>query len=78
MDLADERGAFADAERAGLMALVEQLGASLDVLLEAPVRQDALALSYCPKCHCEYRIGAGRCSDCDVELESFQAADEFA
>ncbi len=25
-------------------------------------------MPFCPKCHCEYREGFARCSDCNVEL----------
>jgi hypothetical protein len=25
-------------------------------------------MPFCPSCHCEYRLGFTRCSDCDIEL----------
>jgi hypothetical protein len=36
-----------------------------------PARRDASAVSFCPRCHGEYRAGFARCSDCGVTLARY-------
>jgi hypothetical protein len=55
--------------------LVAELAGELDVtpesLMAAPERGDQRALSYCPVCQAEYRLGSGECTDCRVPLQAF-------
>ncbi|ANM31892.1 hypothetical protein ABI59_23490 [Acidobacteria bacterium Mor1] len=44
--------------------LLEAEGLSPEVLRSAPVRESG-ALSYCPSCRTQYRVGRGTCRDCD-------------
>jgi hypothetical protein len=40
--------------------------------LLAPSQREGNSISYCPRCHCQFVVGAGQCPDCPgVELVEF-------
>ncbi|MCP3980536.1 MAG: hypothetical protein GY716_14635 [bacterium] len=52
--------------------LLSRTGLSASRILEAPPREPD-AVSYCPRCHAQYRDGPERCADCNgVELKSHE------
>jgi hypothetical protein len=53
--------------------LLEEESISPEELMAIPERRDDLAESLCPTCLVEYRLRAGRCVDCGVELVEFGA-----
>jgi hypothetical protein len=66
---------LAELEREALEALLEECDSSRESLLAPPLREDPLALAYCPICGVEYRIAQGSCGDCGVELTRYDAAE---
>jgi hypothetical protein len=55
-------------ERDALDELIEACDESREALLAPRVREDPLALTYCPICLADYRVAEGACVDCGVAL----------
>jgi len=49
-----------------------EYGFELGELLRPPVQQEDTCLSYCPRCHRQYLVADGRCTECGLALVAFQ------
>jgi hypothetical protein len=59
-------------EHAAIWQVVARLGSNPEALFAPPERSDALARSYCPTCHTEYRLETGDCIDCGAALKPLE------
>jgi hypothetical protein len=57
---------------------LKQTGIDLAAVAQAPARDNAQCLTYCPRCHSQYRLEAGACQSCGVTLVDFTQTDEPA
>jgi len=55
-----------------IVQLVNQVGIKEHELMAPPLREDPLAIGFCPVCLAEYREGVTECSDCGIEIYKFR------
>jgi hypothetical protein len=62
---------YLEKKEAYLLKTIKKASCTLEEIIAPPDRQDDSAEKYCPICLAEYTQGPTRCSDCEIDLESF-------
>ena len=65
----EARVSFEKYELEAVLRLIVARGMSKEEVLRPPPASDATAVSYCPLCSEEYRLGFDSCAECGVRLE---------